>query len=264
MGCSASTAWPITGKAGCKDMFYGEQEIERLITWIRTWFEENGPTAKAVVGISGGKDSGVCAALLVRALGVNRVQAVMMPDGVQADIADSWRLVDYLGLTPLVINIGPATAAMKSVLSEHLVLSEDARINLPARIRMTTLYAVAQSVEGGGRVCNTCNLSEDYIGYSTKYGDAAGDFSLLADFTVTEVLALGDGLGLPKELVHKAPSDGLCRKTDEEKIGFSYATLDRYIREGICEEEAIKAKIDKMHQQNLHKLKPIPAYCHEI
>ena len=129
MGCSASTAWPITGKAGCKDMFYGEQEIERLITWIRTWFEENGPTAKAVVGISGGKDSGVCAALLVRALGVNRVQAVMMPDGVQADIADSWRLVDYLGLTPLVINIGPATAAMKSVLSEHLVLSEDARIN---------------------------------------------------------------------------------------------------------------------------------------
>ena len=245
-------------------MFCAEQEIERLITWIRTWFEENGPTAKAVVGISGGKDSSVCAALLVRALGTSRVQAVMMPDGEQADIADSWRLVDHLGLDPLVINIGPTTAAMRSVLSEHLILSEDTRINLPPRVRMTTLYAVAQSVEGGGRVCNTCNLSEDYIGYSTKYGDAAGDFSLLADFTFTEVLAIGDTLGLPPELVHKAPSDGLCGKTDEEKIGFSYATLDRYIREDICEEEAIKVRIDKMHRKNLHKLKSIPAYRHEI
>ena len=241
-------------------MFQAEKEIENIVEWTREWFAANGPTAKAVIGISGGKDSSVCAALLVRALGAERVQGVLMPDGEQPDIPDSRKLVEHLKLNALTINIGDTTAALKKTLSEQLTLTEDTRINIPPRIRMTTLYAVAQCMPGGGRVCNTCNLSEDYIGYSTKYGDAAGDFSLLSDLTVGEVLQIGEALGLPRELVHKTPSDGLSGKSDEDKIGFTYAVLDRYIREGICEDEEIKKKIDRMHLINLHKLQLMPAY----
>ncbi|MBQ2312324.1 MAG: NAD(+) synthase, partial [Firmicutes bacterium] len=148
----------------------------------------------------------------------------------------------------------------KDTLSEQFELTNDTRINIPPRIRMTTLYAVAQSLPNGGRVANTCNRSEDYIGYSTKYGDAAGDFAILADFTVSEVLQIGDALGIPKNLVRKAPSDGLSGMTDEDKIGFTYAVLDRYILEDICEDEETKKKIDRMHVLNLHKLKTIPGY----
>ena len=245
-------------------MFDAKREIEGITGWIREWFSENGPTASAVLGISGGKDSGICAALLLKALGRDRVLGVLMPDGQQADISDSHKLVSHLDLPYLTVNIGETTAALKKELSGIVTLSEDTRINIPPRIRMTTLYAVAQSIPGGGRVCNTCNLSEDYIGYSTKYGDAAGDFSILADYTVREVLMIGDELGLPPELVHKTPSDGLSGKSDEDKIGFSYAVLDRYIREGICEDEKIREKIDRMHAVNLHKLKTIPAYRREV
>ncbi|MCR5249848.1 MAG: NAD(+) synthase [Lachnospiraceae bacterium] len=241
-------------------MFQAEREIDRITEWTKQWFADNGPRAKAVIGISGGKDSSVCAALLVRALGTERVVAVLMPDGEQPDIPDSHRLVEHLGLKAMTINIGATTEALKKTLSEQVALSEDTRINIPPRIRMTTLYAVAQSAEGGGRVCNTCNLSEDYIGYSTKYGDAAGDFSLLSDLTVGEVLKVGEALGLPAELVHKTPSDGLSGKSDEDKIGFTYAVLDRYIREGVCEDEEIRKKIDRMHLLNLHKLRTIPGY----
>ena len=159
-----------------------------------------------------------------------------MPDGTQADISDSRKLVEHLGLKHYEINIGAATTALKDTLAEQFELSSDTCINIPPRIRMTTLYAVAPSLPNGGRVANTCNKSEDYIGYSTKYGDAAGDFAILSDFTVSEVLPIGDALGLPYELVHKTPSDGLCGLTDEDKIGFTYATLDKYINEGVCED----------------------------
>ncbi len=240
--------------------FNAKREIDAITEWIRGWFEENGKNAKAVLGISGGKDSTVCAALLKRALGADRVLGILMPDGEQADIADSHLVVSHLGIPHRVINIGPTTAALKKTLSEQTELSRDTLINIPPRIRMTTLYAVAQSIPGGGRVANTCNASEDYIGYSTKYGDAAGDFAILADYTVTEVLLMGEELGLPDSLVHKAPSDGLSGQTDEDKIGFTYAVLDRYIREGICDDPATKEKIDRMHRQNLHKLKTIPGY----
>ena len=243
--------------------FNAKKEIKNIVAWIQDWFECNGPKASAVIGISGGKDSSVCAALLVKALGVDRVVGVLMPDGEQADISDSYQLVEHLGLRHYVINIGAATAALKDTLGEQFEISSDTKINIPPRIRMTTLYAVAQSIPGGGRVTNTCNRSEDYIGYSTKFGDAAGDFSILADLTVTEVLQIGDALGLPKNLVHKAPSDGLCGLTDEDKIGFTYATLDKYILEGICEDEEIRKKIDRMHILNLHKLRPMPYYVKE-
>ncbi|MCR5009691.1 MAG: NAD(+) synthase [Clostridia bacterium] len=241
-------------------MFDAKKEIKNIIAWIKEWFEENGPKASAVIGISGGKDSSICAALLVKALGKDRVVGVMMPDGTQSDISDSYQLVEHLGLKHYVINIGAATTALKDTLSEQFELTNDTRINIPPRIRMTTLYAVAQSLPNGGRVANTCNRSEDYIGYSTKYGDAAGDFAILADFTVSEVLQIGDALGIPKNLVRKAPSDGLSGMTDEDKIGFTYAVLDRYILEGVCEDEETRKKIDRMHVLNLHKLKTIPGY----
>ena len=241
-------------------MFDAKKEIKNIVAWIQDWFEENGPKASAVIGISGGKDSSICAALLVKALGVDRVVGVLMPDGIQSDISDSYRLVEHLGLKHYVINIGPATTALKDTLAEQFELTNDTRINIPPRIRMTTLYAVAQSLPNGGRVANTCNRSEDYIGYSTKYGDAAGDFAILADFTVSEVLQIGDALGIPEKLVRKAPSDGLSGMTDEDKIGFTYAVLDRYILEGVCEDEETRKKIDRMHVLNLHKLKTIPGY----
>ena len=241
-------------------MFDAKKEIKNIVAWIKEWFEENGPKASAVIGISGGKDSSICAALLVKALGVDRVVGVLMPDGIQSDISDSYRLVEHLGLKHYVINIGPATTALKDTLAEQFELTNDTRINIPPRIRMTTLYAVAQSLPNGGRVANTCNRSEDYIGYSTKYGDAAGDFAILADFTVSEVLQIGDALGIPEKLVRKAPSDGLSGMTDEDKIGFTYAVLDRYILEGVCEDEETRKKIDRMHVLNLHKLKTIPGY----
>lgn len=241
-------------------MFDAKKEIMNIVAWIKEWFEENGPKASAVIGISGGKDSSICAALLVKALGKDRVVGVLMPDGEQSDISDSYQLVEHLGLKHYVINIGAATTALKDTLSEQFELTNDTRINIPPRIRMTTLYAVAQSLPNGGRVANTCNRSEDYIGYSTKYGDAAGDFAILADLTVSEVLQIGDALGIPKNLVRKAPSDGLSGMTDEDKIGFTYAVLDRYILEGVCEDEETRKKIDRMHVLNLHKLKTIPGY----
>ncbi|MCR5501190.1 MAG: NAD(+) synthase [Acetatifactor sp.] len=234
---------------------------KEIVEWIREWFEENGPKATAVIGISGGKDSSVTAALLKEALGKDRVMGVMMPQGVQPDIDDSIRVVESLGIPHCTISVGTGVDAVLSEVAKAMVPSRDAQINTPPRIRMATLYAVAASMPNGGRVANTCNLSEDWIGYSTKYGDAAGDFSPISDLTVQEVKAIGDTYEeLPKELVHKTPSDGLCGQSDEDKIGFTYATLDRYIREGICEDEEIRKKIDRMHALNLHKLRVIPKF----
>lgn len=235
--------------------------VDDIVEWIRDYFEKNGKGCSAVLGISGGKDSSVTAALLARALGKERVVGVMMPDGVQPDIDDSKNLVDFLGIRNFTVNIKDATEGMHKALTEAgCEITKDVRINIPPRIRMTVLYAVAQGLEGGGRVINTCNKSEDYIGYSTKFGDSAGDVSILASFTVEEVLQIGDYLGLPESLVHKKPSDGLSGMSDEDKIGFSYATLDRYIRTGVCEDEAIKEKIDRMHRNNLHKLELMPHF----
>ena len=241
-----------------------EKTVNELIEWTRDYFAGSGPNCCAVLGISGGKDSSVTAALLARALGKDRVIGVMMPDGIQPDISDSELLVSFLGIRSMTVNIGNVTAAMREALSEAgSEVTKDVRINVPPRIRMSTLYAVAQGLENGGRVVNTCNRSEDYIGYSTKFGDSAGDVSLLADFTVEEVIQIGDYLGLPGELVHKKPSDGLSGMSDEDKIGFSYAVLDRYIATGICDDKAIKDKIDRMHLSNIHKLEPMPHYINE-
>ena len=232
---------------------------ESLIHWTRDWFDKNGKGCNAVIGISGGKDSSVCAALCVEALGKDRVIGVLMPNGVQRDIADSRQLVEYLGIQNVTINIADAVSAVHTQLKEaDIEVSEQTKINLPPRIRMSVLYAVSQSMNG--RVINTCNLSEDWVGYSTRYGDSAGDVSLLGKLTVQEVKALGHELGLPENLVDKTPSDGLCGSTDEQKLGFTYAVLDRYIREGICEDVSIRQRIDTLHRQNKFKLELIPTF----
>ena len=241
-------------------MEFCAKEIKKsLIQWTREWFDKNGKGCNAVIGISGGKDSSVCAALCVEALGKERVIGVLMPNGVQRDIADSRQLVEYLGIQNVTINIADAVSAVHTQLKEaDIEVSEQTKINLPPRIRMSVLYAVSQSMNG--RVINTCNLSEDWVGYSTRYGDSAGDVSLLGKLTVQEVKALGHELGLPENLVDKTPSDGLCGSTDEQKLGFTYAVLDRYIREGICEDVSIRQRIDTLHRQNKFKLELIPTF----
>lgn len=244
-------------------MFNATKAKDECVKWIKDWFEINGPDCKAVIGISGGKDSSVVAALCVEALGKERVLGVLMPNGVQTDIEDSIALVNYLDIKYITIDISSATRAIKygvkNALDDHW--SAQSSINLPPRIRMATLYAVAQTV--CGRVACTDNLSENYIGYSTRWGDGVGDFAPLLKFTSEEVIAIGDACGLPYFLTHKTPSDGLCGKTDEDNFGFTYAVLNKYIRTGICEDEQIKAKIDTMHQKNLFKLQPIPSFPHE-
>lgn len=242
-------------------MFDAKKIKNEIVEWIRNWFEQNGKDCMAVVGISGGKDSSVVAALCVEALGKNRVIGVLMPQGEQSDIEYSKMLVDFLDITRITCNIEGAVNEVLESFEGVVSPTPQTTTNLPARIRMATLYAISQSVNG--RVANTCNLSEDWVGYATKYGDAAGDFSPLSQLTVTEVKAIGRELGLPSELVDKTPTDGLCGKTDEDNLGFTYAELDAYIRDGIEPSEEVKAKIDSMHEKNLFKLQPMPSFVYQ-
>lgn len=229
------------------------------IQWIRNWFKKNGNGCNAVLGISGGKDSTVAAALCVEALGKDKVFGVMMPNGIQSDIDDSYAVVKHLDIKHCVIDIFPMMEDFAgSLYKANIELSNQATVNLPPRVRMATLYAISQSING--RVVCTDNLSESYVGYSTRWGDSVGDFSPLANLTTDEVIAIGDALELPYELVHKTPADGLCGKTDEDNFGFTYETLNKYIREGVCEDEAAKTKIDFLHHKNLFKLQPIPSF----
>lgn len=242
-------------------MFDAKKVKNEIVEWIRDWFEQNGKDCMAVVGISGGKDSSVVAALCVEALGKDRVIGILMPQGEQSDIEYSKMLVDFLDITRITCNIEGAVNEVLKSFEGVVSPTPQTTTNLPARIRMATLYAISQSVNG--RVANTCNLSEDWVGYATKYGDAAGDFSSLSQLTVTEVKAIGRELGLPSELVDKTPTDGLCGKTDEDNLGFTYAELDAYIRDGIEPSEEIKAKIDSMHEKNLFKLQPMPSFVYQ-
>lgn len=243
-------------------MFDAEKVKNDIVGWIKEWFEANGRGCKAVVGISGGKDSSVVAALCAEALGKENVVGVLMPRGEQFDIDVSHALVEHLGIKAVVMNVADACAGIEAeLLREFDDISAQTRTNIPPRIRMTMLYAVCQTV--GGRVANTCNLSEDYVGYNTIYGDNAGDFSPLSRLTVQEVKAVGRALGLPSKFVDKTPIDGLQGKTDEDNLGFTYAALDKYIRDGICEDPDTKRKIDERHNSNLFKLKPMPTFEYE-
>ncbi|MBO5006601.1 MAG: NAD(+) synthase [Clostridia bacterium] len=235
-----------------------KKATDGCIAWIQNWFEKNGKGCNAIIGISGGKDSSVVAALCCRALGKERVFGVLMPDGEQCDIDYSHDLCEFLEIENIVVDIHPAVAGVYEALGGRIEISEQSRINLPPRIRMTTLYAISQSKNG--RVANTCNLSEDWVGYSTRYGDSAGDFGPISRLTVAEVKEMGRYLGLPEKFIEKAPSDGLSGKTDEDKLGFTYAMLDKYIREGVIDDEAKKAKIDRLHVINKFKLETLPVY----
>ncbi len=240
-------------------MFDAKQKTADLIEEIREWFDNNGPKASAVIGISGGKDSTITAALLVRALGAERVVGVMMPNGVQPDIDDSRRVIEALGIKGLTVNIGSSYTALKEAFEVNgMNSSDDANVNLQPRLRMAALYMVGQSLPNGGRVINTCNRSEDYVGYSTKYGDCAGDMSVLGNLLVSEILAIGDNLPeIPGDLVHKAPSDGLWGDTDEDRFGFTYDELEKYILNGSCGDEAKDARIKRMHDTSRHKYEPM-------
>ena len=235
---------------------------DEVIKWIRDYFNENGKGCKAVIGISGGTDSSVCAKLLVEALGKENVIGVLMPCGLQHDIDVSLALVKLLDIKYHIINIEEPVGQLREIIGKELDTDPNKvdayKTNTPARIRMTTLYGI--SALYGGRVCNTCNLSEDWVGYSTKFGDAAGDFSPISDFTKTEVRELGRELGLPSLFVEKTPEDGMSGKSDEEKLGFTYETLDNYIRTGVCNDPKIKERIDYLHRINLHKIEPMKAY----
>ena len=240
--------------------FDAERIKNECVRWIRDFFEQNGKGCNAVVGISGGKDSSIVAALCVEALGKDRVIGVLMPNGEQADIDMAKLLVDTLGIKHYIVNIKDAVQGV--INSVPFELSEQSMINLPPRIRMSTLYAVSQS--NNGRVANTCNLSEDWVGYSTRYGDSVGDFSPCSNLTVREMKEIGRLCGLPDVLIDKVPSDGLCGKTDEDNLGFTYAELDRYIREGVIDNPESKAKIDRLHKINLFKLQLMPSFKPEL
>ena len=242
--------------------FNAEKVKNECVQWIRSFFEENGKGCNAVIGISGGKDSSVAAALCVEALGRDRVIGVLMPKGEQHDIDMAYLLVDHLGIKRYEVNIKDAYDALIASMPKDLAVSTQTTTNIPPRLRMTTLYSVSQSCNG--RVVNTCNLSEDWVGYSTRYGDAAGDFSPMCNLTVAEVKEIGRLLGLPDILVDKVPIDGLCGKTDEENLGFTYAELDKYIRTGEIEDKEKKEIIDRKHRNNLFKLQLMPSFKPEI
>ena len=238
------------------------KESEKVIEWIKQYFKDNGKDCNAIIGISGGCDSSVTAALLVKALGKDRVIGVLMPNGNQYDIDCSYQLVKFLDIKYYVININKPYLELTNEIDTKLKIDSKSydiyRTNTPSRLRMATLYGISGLFNG--RVANTCNLSEDYVGYSTKFGDSAGDFSPISNFTKTEVRELGEELGLPKNLIYKVPEDGMTFKSDEEKLGFTYEVLDKYIRTGEIDDLKIKEKIDKMHLANLHKIQLMPSY----
>ena len=240
-----------------KDYEFDPAEQVKLIeNFIKTYFAENGtPNTKAVIGISGGKDSTIAAALLVRALGPDRVIGVLMPESVQTDIDDSRKVCEILGIKSFEIDIGPTCEKLYKNFQDctcgELMVNPQIRTNTPARIRMAALYMVAAAV--GGRVCNTGNASEAFIGYTTKYGDLAGDFAILRNLTVREIYAIGDYLELPILLVHKQPADGMSGKTDEDNIGIPYDAIDDFLLDGIIPEMAIWEKMQAAHKRNTHK-----------
>ena len=240
--------------------FNAKKTKDEIVQWIRDYFRHNGPDCNAVIGISGGKDSTIVAALCCEALGKDRVIGVLMPQGVQSDIDVARDVVKYLDIDPHEINIaGAVNMLLESGRTGGLVDSKQARVNLPARIRMATLFMVAQS--RNGRVANTCNASENFVGWQTVGGDGFGQFSPLSKLTVTEVKAVGRELGLPEKFIEKAPADGLTGKTDEDNFGFTYDFLDKYIRTGeFGGDTATAAKIDRMHEANLFKDLPMPTY----
>ena len=238
--------------------FDAKQTAEKLVKWLKDYFDNNGQPINAVVGCSGGKDSTVVLAALTKAIGPDRIYAILMPNGEQADIDDSYKICEYLGLKPHVCNIQDAYNGVVGSVSGEFEPTNQMKINLAPVLRMTTLKAISQCVNGRF-TCNG-NASEAYIGWFTIDGDDRGSVKPLINMTVTEVIQVGEALGLPDWMIHKTPTDGLCGQTDEDKFGFTYEVLDKYIRTGEIDDLEVKAKIDDMHKRNAFKLKPMPSF----
>lgn len=239
----------LLAEYGRETTFDAKQVHQDIVAWTRNWFEANGKDSKAVIGISGGKDSTICAAILAEALGKDRVVGVMMPNGEQKDICDSHQVIEMLGIQSWKVNIENAYKGLTEEICASFINNELPKLyttNTPARLRMAALYGIAAIVDG--RVCNTCNASEDFVGYSTKWGDATGDFSLLSNLTVSEVRMLGLELGLPEYLVMKTPSDGMCGSSDEDNLGFSYDFLDAVIRGNVRPGDYILTEYPELYE----------------
>lgn len=238
--------------------FNPQIQLAGLLEWMNEMMQNcHGRTA--VIGISGGKDSSTVAALAVAAYGRENVYGVLMPDGVQPDIDYSRGLVEHLQIPHCTINISDAVqGVLKEMERAGITPSRQTTVNLPSRIRMSTLYAVAQSLPGG-TVINTSNLSEDWVGYCTIYGDSAGAFSPLGMYTTEEVIALGRALGLPEHFLQKPPTDGLTGLTDEDNLGFTYHAVNEYVRRGVVD-PVIKEKIDQKHKASRFKFTTVPVY----
>lgn len=238
--------------------FDPQRTTGELIEYCRVQLQSSGGT-RAVIGVSGGKDSSVTAALMAAAIGPERVHGVLMPDGVQADIADAHAVCAHLGIHEHLIPIDAITREFRAKLEREAELTAQATLNLPPRVRMTMLFGLAQCLPDA-RVINTSNLSEDWVGYATLYGDTAGAFAPLAMLTTEEVVQVGIELGLPTLLAKKVPADGLTGKTDEDVLGFSYAVLNRYIRTGEIDDPDTKASIDRLHRISRFKFLPMPMF----
>ena len=240
-------------KARLNYEFDVQHQVEIIDAFIKNYFVDNGtPNTKAVIGISGGKDSTIAAALLVRALGKDRVIGVRMPNGYQTDAQDAAEVCAILGIQSYLINIGDTYNHLCAEFTgTGLPINAQIETNTPARLRMAALYMVAAAV--GGRVCNTGNASERFIGYTTKYGDLAGDFALLSDLTVREIYAIGDYLELPMDLVHKHPADGMSGKTDEDNTGIPYDAIDDFLLQGIIPDMEIYERMIAANKRNTHK-----------
>lgn len=237
-----------------------QEHINNCVNWIRDWFSLNGDeNTKAIVGISGGKDSTAVAALCVKALEKDRVIGVLMPNGVQTDITDSYKVCEKLGIKHFEINIENAYNSLTEEITNKLNLekTEQYKTNTPSRIRMTTLYGVAALI-GNCRVANTSNLSELMVGYSTLWGDSVGDFAPLADFTSDFVMDICKELGFENSLSYKTPTDGMSGKPDEVNLGFTYKELNNYIINGKCDNHIIRKRVKDFSWKR--KLINIPYY----
>ncbi len=230
---------------------------DNVINWIKEYFKENADAQGAVIGLSGGKDSSVVSKLLVEALGKDKVFGVLMPNGVQKDIDDSLKLVEFLGIEYQVVNIQEAYDGILNAIGEDNI-SKQGKINISPRLRMTTLYAIASSKNY--RVAGTGNKSEGFVGYTTKWGDNAHDFNPIATLNTEEVVALGDALGLPHELAHKTPSDGISGLSDEDNLGFTYKQINTFMEKGTTGNTELDQKISMTNKRNLHKSNPIPFF----
>lgn len=243
--------------------FNAEKAVTNIVNWIKDYFIKNGPSSYAIVGISGGKDSALVAKLCQMALGPDRVIGVLMPQGKQEDIKDAEEVAKWLGIKTVTINIEDTCNTLYKELNKNYILTPRVTTNTPARIRMTTLYAIAAIY--GGRVANTCNASEDYVGYSTKFGDNAGDFAPIRNYYVRDIYEMCKYVGVPDIIIKKAPADGLSGLTDEMNLGFSYDILDSFLIDEIYPDYEILASIQAKHKANTHKVKEIPScpssYC---